>query len=454
MHNIYFKLLILLGVFSFAQYDITIHANNRVASLKMPAAEYDAWVANDYFSHGPNGNPPPNPVTDNSVVENLSKAIYQKFNDDFDFIYFVLNEDSKPSTINYFGKNKPIRSTTQGIGIDNNTIDRGNLYGSPSKLKMILHLPALKYLEDGPSLHELYHIWGNFGLLAGNAGLDSSGNLIEFNSLGHWGFTGHHNDGEGGMLGGFDQNTLTVNSDGSFTVNKFGMNGNGGNKVKYSEFELYLMGMISIDDVKTFDSFKDITSLTEGTATLTFNATRKTYNKQAILQLYGGPRVPSHTTAQKDFKGLVIVLTKTDLTQAQWSQIDAQAERFERNGDDGRADRNNFWEATRQNGTLELGNLDQSFFNNSTFETDDNQIHVFPNPSNGTVNLVTNNTIGDDLTINLVNTLGQQIGSNIAYNKENQMITLNLSKYPTGVYYLSLEEPSKDRVLVKKIVLE
>ena len=72
-------------------HEFELHSNNRVSSLLMTESEYSNWVSNDGFSDG-------------SIRLPLINDVYNKFSDKYDFIFFVLNELSIPSSLFYYGK--------------------------------------------------------------------------------------------------------------------------------------------------------------------------------------------------------------------------------------------------------------------------------------------------------------------------------------------------------------
>jgi len=318
-------------------YEYELHSNNRVSSLLMTESEYSDWVSNDGFSDG-------------SIRLPLIKDVYKKFPDKYDFIFFVLNEPSIPSSLFYYGKLIGVSNNVQGIG--SNSYDYTSDYGSSGKLKAVMQLTGLEYLKYGPALHELAHQWANYALPTHS--VDNVGsNLTSYPYWGHWGFTGGSTKGQ---LGGFKQSSLIENGDNSYTVDEFGPFANGGNGIPFNELELYLMGMIPISSVSNFDMFTDITSLAVDTLTFdfTFTATRTTYTPQSLEDLLG-ERVPSIGSSQKDFKLLVVVITDTPLSDDEWNKVDATAEWFSKKEDDGTY-LYNFWEATNGVGSITIEN--------------------------------------------------------------------------------------------------
>ena len=317
-------------------HEFELHSNNRVSSLLMTESEYSDWVSNDGF-------------TDSGMRIPLINDVYNKFPDEYDFIFFVLNEPSIPANLSYYGMLIGVSNNVQGIG--KSIYDYSSDYGSSGKLKAVMQLTGLEYLKYGPALHELAHQWANFALPTHS--VDAPGtNLTSYLYGSHWGFTGGSTKGQ---LGGFKQSTLIDNGNNSYTVEEFGPFANGGNGIPYNELELYLMGMIPISSVSNFDMFTDITSLAVNTSTFDFTAnTRTTYTPQSLEELLG-QRDPSIDNSQKDFKLLVVVITDAPLSDDEWNKVDATAEWFSIKGDDGTS-LYNFWEATNGVGSITVEN--------------------------------------------------------------------------------------------------
>ena len=327
---------------------ITIH-KDKFVSLEMSQAEYDEWVKEDFFTYGPK-----------SIK--LLKEVYTRFKDNFDFLICNLNEPITGQTkITYGGVNVPVSNKVKNIGID--LMDLADSYGaSNGRLKSIMQLVG-SGITNSPLLHEIAHTYANFTI--DSVGFFGSG-LTDKMLRAHWGFTGGNTKGQ---LGGFVQNTLQENVDGisnKYSVSSFGQIANGGNVVPFSEFELYTMGILPLDSVKTFDAFKGIQSLTESNGVSTFTASKRiTFNKAKIESTLG-IRVPSAADAQKDFNALFIVLTPKPLTNTQIDQYDDQIVKMTKKGDDGTSFYN-FWEAANGLGTLNASGL-QSLVATGTIE--------------------------------------------------------------------------------------
>ena len=83
----------------------------------------------------------------------------------------------------------------------------------------------------------------------------------------------------------------------------------------------------------------------------------------------------------------------------------------------------------------------------------DNNISVFPNPSNGTFIVELQNISSNDINISVVNTLGQEVFSSNSITFENETrYELNLTNKPAGFYFLTVKNESW--VYKKLIVIE
>ena len=314
---------------------ITTPSESKVSSLLMSSDEYNNWKSKDQF-------------TDGLFREAIIKDIYKQFSDNYDFIILMLNEEEIPDGINYYGKNVGVSNNISGIGGD--IYDYSTSYGSSGKLKSVMQLSALSFLQNGPALHELMHNWGNYALPTENIN-ETGDNLNSYSYYGHWGFTGGSTKGQ---LGGFKQSTLEELGNSQFTVDSFGSFANGGNAVPYNELELYLMGMIPVSSVNSFDLFNDITSFNVDNNKFTFTANKVSYGPNELESLLG-TRIPNSSDSQKEFDILIVVLTDNSLTDTQWTNINDAAKWFSFKGADD-IYFYNFWEATNGIGTINIGN--------------------------------------------------------------------------------------------------
>jgi hypothetical protein len=407
---------------------IDLHPNSRVASLMMAPAEYSNWKVNDEFNN-------------TAIRQALFQDIYVKFEDDFDFIFLILNEDTRPANLPS-GQLIKVSNDVSGIGMS--IYNSSAAYGSGSKLKAVMHLTRRDYLRAGPSLHELMHNWGNFNMQTESVPGYGTG-LTSFAYQPHWGFTGGSTKGQ---LGGFQQSTLVSNGGGSYSVGTFGPNANGGNSVPYTQLELYLMGMIPLSGVGTFDVFKGITSLSSDGTTDTFQASTRITHTPATLQTLMGTRSPLSTVAQKNFKLLVICLTDTPLTAPQWSLLDDYSEKFGRTASDG-SSTYNFWEATNGLGTMETGNLQNSLGIDDAVFASDLRIYPIPSKNNFTIECTDTTTVAD---LAVYNILGQKLNTITMLRNDNR-IEVDMNDSPPGIYHVFIKK-ADGRSIVRKMIIE
>jgi hypothetical protein len=312
--------------------DPTIYSSGRVANIVLTSDEYSSWINNDDFRNS-------------TMPATLTSKIYNKFKDNFDFIVLILNEDTLSNKFGYAGVNRVVSNAVTGIG--EKIFSNASSFGSAGKLKGILHLPFKDGIVKGPFLHEISHCWANYG--------------IPTTVSDHWGVCGGSTLGQ---LGGFKQSSLKTDIDDNakkYQVDYFGENANGGNGIPYNKFELYLMGLLPLTDVPTFDCFPDAKNLSYSydanfNAITTFTAdTRVTYDNAKITSVLG-TRNPSYASSQKSFKALFVVLSKSALTDKEWADYDSKVANFCKTGDNGSSDYN-FWEATDGKGTFDGSNL-------------------------------------------------------------------------------------------------
>ncbi|GAB5538614.1 MAG: hypothetical protein Salg2KO_07170 [Salibacteraceae bacterium] len=81
----------------------------------------------------------------------------------------------------------------------------------------------------------------------------------------------------------------------------------------------------------------------------------------------------------------------------------------------------------------------------------DNQLRVYPNPSNGSVELAIGD-INGAMTMSVTNTLGQVVYRNVSNVNAQSIVSLDLTDLPSGTYQLNVETDSG--VSVKSIIIE
>jgi len=80
-----------------------------------------------------------------------------------------------------------------------------------------------------------------------------------------------------------------------------------------------------------------------------------------------------------------------------------------------------------------------------------NNIMIVPNPSNGIFNIVTTFNEKQNIKFEVMNTLGQVLNSGEFQNVMSNYLTINLSNYQNGIYFLRITNGSE--TLVKRIVI-
>ena len=81
----------------------------------------------------------------------------------------------------------------------------------------------------------------------------------------------------------------------------------------------------------------------------------------------------------------------------------------------------------------------------------ENGIHIYPNPSTGIINLQFELEQTQDISIQVVNLLGDEVISQELSSVHDQLIEINLQDLATGIYYLILQ--SEGEMLTKKLLL-
>jgi hypothetical protein len=278
-----------------------------------------------------------NIISSSEGLQVISKIIYSKFNDDFDFVFFVLNTELDYDYINQLGfsaQNRSVRNEIQGLGMG--LYNQLPAWGSAGKLKSTMFFPYKDAILMGPTLHEICHNWAAF--------ICPTYNLNDLLSEGHWGVSN-----AGGQLGGFKYvrkvkensggvqgktlyqasfSSSETNPDGSFKYPGFGEYANGGNGLPYSDIELYLMGMKSAQELRNANFHLDIYSGNSydnngensfGNGYF-YSTTITSYSIDDIIA-NNGPRVPDASTSQKQFKILTVVITQETATENYCEQI-------------------------------------------------------------------------------------------------------------------------------------
>jgi len=347
--------------------DEDVDANSSLLYVKITSSQYSELISKWDYSN---------------ALQSISNTIYEKLNDDFDFIFFVLDRDGNQYqtgySLDFEGVNNLISNNIQGLG--KSMFSDATSWGSNGNLKSAIYLPSYDAILTGPALHELGHSWGANICMT----YDQDGSLYDL----HWGVSN-----AGGQLGGFryvrtvEENSggiqgktkyqasfssPEVNTDGSFKYGGFGINANGGNSVPYSDIELYLMGMKSAQDLRNSNFRLDIYSGNSSDDSFNsgyFYSTNVTsYTIDDIIALNGN-RVPDSNTSQKRFKILTVVLSVNGNSDNRFEEIIDHIRWFAAPVSDNTYNWVvNFSQATQGTGSLEVNGIKNSLKENIIVE--------------------------------------------------------------------------------------
>jgi hypothetical protein len=339
--------------------DNSIDPNRTMLEAKITSEQWNNLISRSSFD---------------TELQNISNVVYSKFNDDFDFLFFVLNTDEDPAILNgleFYGIHVRISNAVQGIGFTPGS--SSSSWGSDGKLKSAMYFPFYNAIVNGPALHELCHSWAAYVCPT----FDIEGKPY----AGHWGVSN-----AGGQLGGFKYvRTVETNSggvpgktlyqasmlqdtdnSGNFT-DGFGIFANGGNSIPYSDIELYLMGMKSAQELRNENFHLDIYTGCSPAESETgygyFNATGITSYTIDDLINYAGERIPDASSSQKEFKILTVILTPPNAAQNRYTEIIEGLQWFAGDINASYMGYNhlyNFKQATYGKGSLILNGIDNS----------------------------------------------------------------------------------------------
>ena len=309
------------------------------------------------------------------VLRDISKRIYSKFNDDFDFIFFMLNTNGSNS-LKIGGTLCHVNNNVQGIGYP--YLNNPSEWGSSGKLKSAVYCP--KYV--GPLLHEVCHNWANY--IYPTYDHDNSRTY----SGGHWGVS----NAGGGVLGGYkyirvvEENSGGVpgktlyqiswgsnetNPDGSFKNPDFDPS----EGYPCSDIELYLMGMKSAQELRDAGFHLDIYSgnselsheeiFLKGCFGCFYSTAKTSYTIDDIIAKHG-ERIPDVSTSQKQFKVLTVAITNETTSENYCEQIIQEIAWFAGDVDDPPRYNeslrlHNFRQATNNIGSLIVSDVKNSF---------------------------------------------------------------------------------------------
>ena len=287
-------------------------------------------------------------------VEAYTDRFYEYLDDEFDFLMFIPTLPSgKGAGRSFFIR---VSNDVQGIGVPSFSDTRR--YGSAGKLQGIIvsgnysiyQDRGLSIVAEGPTLHELMHRWANFIVSPGR-------------SDAHWGFSSAN-----GNIGGFDVGDLVDYGNGRYSAGHFDVAGAADNVDTYSSLELYLVGLVSAQEVPDLWVAEDGEWLRDDTGVIIraangdpmFSATQvRTYTIEDIVAEHG-ERVPNVIQSQKNFRAAVILLVDQDhpATREMLETLSKDVSWFSHPGDDS-IHRYDFYEATGGRATITMDGLSQ-----------------------------------------------------------------------------------------------
>ena len=226
------------------------------------------------------------PFPQSVKLQSLARQFYEYFPDDFDFL--AIASTVKQDTAPFF--HSRVKQEVQGIGLA--LYDDTASFGSAGRLQGVSYVGGPYGV--GVLYHELMHQWG--------VALDDS---LEISMGGHWGAVDIP-----GNLFGLD---FEANGDGSFTITRgrgpliLDINGRL-RSTPYPPMELYLMGLIPPEEVPPMTVLRGIDPATARIG----NVVRPTGTRMVeIGEVIGvhGPRIPDHTSSQKEFRLAGVLVT-------------------------------------------------------------------------------------------------------------------------------------------------
>jgi hypothetical protein len=275
----------LVHAFDGPAYTLAIDGEGRVANLVLGSADYDALA----LSGDPMGS-------------GWAKVIAGRFQDQLDWYIFQMNQFAAPDAAAVTGVNYPIRSAAAGIGNDL-TIPVG--FEAQTRLKSVILLERRMDVGRGNLLHELMHTWANHVIPEPSSHWPAASDL-------HGQLGSLYARGSMRVLGG-GRYALALDVSGT---------------VAYADIEQYLMGLVPPSAVRPVQWLRNEQYVErQGSDDIYTGDAMVTTTIDDIITQYG-PRVPDHMTAQKQFRGIVVIVSKAPLTAAEWNLYTTQAALF------------------------------------------------------------------------------------------------------------------------------
>ena len=256
-------------------------------------------------------------------IMNVMENIYDVVDDNYEAVIFVGNQ--LESSVGYNGQASYISNDEPGLGTP--IWSASSCFGSNGKLRGYVSFPSTSALYSvtsddygtygsGPLLHEIMHLWG---------GADIIPYFQIQNGLygaGHWGYS------SGGVLGGFNPDSLNQVEDNVYQVGWFGTVGND-LTWNMGNAEKYIMGILPSEDFEDIISFVDmieVDDLCENYIDDWYNDLSTclkpgkvlTYTLNDITDIYGDRAY----IGSRNIDALVVYVSEESVTDAEWSILD------------------------------------------------------------------------------------------------------------------------------------
>ena len=256
-------------------------------------------------------------------IMNVMENIYDVVDDNYEAVIFVGNQ--LESSVGYNGQASYISNDEPGLGTP--IWSASSCFGSNGKLRGYVSFPSTSALYSvtsddygtygsGPLLHEIMHLWGGADLIPY---FQIQNGLY---GAGHWGYS------SGGVLGGFNPDSLNQIEDNVYQVSWFGTVGND-LTWNMGNAEKYIMGILPSEDFEDIISFVDmieVDDLCENYIEDWYNDLSTclkpgkvlTYTLNDITDIYGDRAY----IGSRNIDALVVYVSEESVTDAEWSILD------------------------------------------------------------------------------------------------------------------------------------
>ena len=256
-------------------------------------------------------------------IMNVMENIYDVVDDNYEAVIFVGNQ--LESSVGYNGQASYISNDEPGLGTP--IWSASSCFGSNGKLRGYVSFPSTSALYSvtsddygtygsGPLLHEIMHLWGGADLIPY---FQIQNGLY---GAGHWGYS------SGGVLGGFNPDSLNQIEDNVYQVSWFGTVGND-LTWNMGNAEKYIMGILPSEDFEDIISFVDMIEVDDLCENYIedwyndFSTCLKpgkvlTYTLNDITDIYGDRAY----IGSRNIDALVVYVSEESVTDAEWSILD------------------------------------------------------------------------------------------------------------------------------------